>query len=1383
MILLNGHSLQPREVFRAETMPMTLEERNSTATITVGPDAPALVIGDWLKDDTEPGKGIVWRVKTVVDQMETKNRTITLEHLIQSLRDDVMFGDVTPATIVGSNASTCTARQALSYILGKQSIWKLGDVEENPVNPYSFSGENLFTAAETVTSSLDGAQWEYDFGSLPFTLHVRKLPAGFASEMRMSRNITTIRRQIDRTRMYTRIYPIGKNNLKLPSQYLSRNENLYGTISKIETDEAQDTAEKLTKWAQERLNRHCEPTVTVTVTGLDLSADTGEALDHIVVGRRCRVPLPEYGTTITEKVTRMAWTDKLKEPAKVTVTLANLVENVASIVRQMAASSARRSKTGAKQGEEDHAWFVDTTEHVGMVAEAVAGEGADKDWSLVSSIMVDGKGIHQRVTSAEGTIARHQTRIEQTEKSVGMVVEVRNGKELIKAAEICAAINDAGESEAHIDAKHVYIGNENSETVINGKLDVKNLDTEIGNLDVVHVKSIQEKSPGANLSLTTVTAQTNLYVGTGQDSVELIGAGIRDAITNLQITQSGNTYTLQKKTINSHASWTDVGNFSRATTLSGAWSGDNTGDTATYTVGASPQGVSISSSVQLKLNKNAAWVNDPNGTIRARLDNPYGTCTLSGAWSGDNQGDEAIYTVTAASPHTASNSSKAKLNINQNAAWITDPDGTIRARLGNAYGTCTLSGAWSGDNQGDEATYTVTAASPHSATNSSKAKLHINASAAWITDPDGTIRARLGNSYGTCTLSGAWSGDNTGDEATYTVTAASPHSATNSSKAKLHINQNAAWITDPGGTIRARLGNSYGTCTLGGAWSGDNTGDEATYTVTAASPHSATNSSTLKLKINQYAAWVQDPDGTIRARVENPVDPTAAYNEGTQDGWDLARGEVVPATEQTTSAAFSIGIPAANYGGSSTYDFTLDLDKDYAYVKNALNHVVAQKANVSVSLSGAWSGDNTGDEATYTVTESPHGNTNASKAKLHINASAAWITDPDGTIRARLGNSYGTCTLSGAWSGDNTGDEATYTVTAASPHSATNSSKAKLHINKAAAWITDPDGTIRARVSNPADEDTAHTNGMHDGWDLARGYVDPPGESTASDSFVIGVPASNYNTASSYTFTLGVDDTYVYARNAANQVVARKANPAYTNGYQSAQALALPAWSWDGTDNWIGTNIGNQKYKISLSVFNNTVGVANADGYQISGSPAIEVSPAFVYDVENRQTKIHCTVGDDSTGLNNDWIYWLQWRSSDRKVIMCDSNGQINGSAECSVPEATVAMMIIENKNSTPSYTPYTMIDGMNNIDPGMRGIISVDGKYYAIQTKSAGTINRYKFGPYASPAAMKRAMGISDLPPLMFDSEILEAGRYYAISVTDGNSTKRYYFRTPSAS
>lgn len=427
MIILSKGSLTQTGRFAPETMALNLSERGSTATITFGIGEANLAIGDWLQDDTEPGEGIVWRVKTIDTQYNTHTVTVQLEDMVNSLNDQLLNGEIKPSDIAGGSATTCTARQAVEYILARQSVWTLDDFDYDSVsNPYNFNGDALKAALDTVSSSLEDPVWSYDFTSYPFKISITHLSDDIDSEMRMDRNISTLKVSIDRTRMYTRFYPIGKNNLRLDAPgYAEKNVGTYGLIEKTETDETKDTKAKLAAWAQECLDKHAEPLVTATVAGLDLSARTGISLDSFTIGKKCRMPLPEFYTTITEKVTKLSWRDKLAEPENVTVTMANQKEDIASIINRINSNGGKSGRAKAKDGEEDHAWIVDTTDHVSLIAEAVAGKDGEgnPDWSRVAELTVDGNGIDARVTETEGGLVTLSSAIVETSTQIFITVE------------------------------------------------------------------------------------------------------------------------------------------------------------------------------------------------------------------------------------------------------------------------------------------------------------------------------------------------------------------------------------------------------------------------------------------------------------------------------------------------------------------------------------------------------------------------------------------------------------------------------------------------------------------------------------------------------------------------------------------------------------------------------------------------------------------------------------------------------------------------------------------------------------------------------------------------------------------------------------------------
>lgn len=400
MILLNGRSLTEAQAVPVVNMNLQLKERDSTATIT--PESmEGIGIGSWMKDDREPGAGIVWRVRSIQQAYATKTPTAQLEHVISTLKDRILFGEVTPATITGvAGATTCTARQAVTYILSKQDDWTLGTFDYDEVsNAYKFDGDTLFDALETVTASLEDAQWTFNTGVYPFVLNIIHHSADVDSELRAGRNLKTISRTVDKSGMYTRFYPIGKDDLHLSGEYVERNVDLYGVISKTETDQSMDTEAELTAWANERLRDHAQPVVTITAEGLELSRETGEALDGLTIGRVCRVPLPEFNTTIQERIVEISYPDKINQPEVVRITLANSRQDVTRIISDALKKSGRSGRGSARKDKEDHAWFEDTNDHVSMTAIGIIGVDAEgkPNWTRLSQFIADGEGLHAKV--------------------------------------------------------------------------------------------------------------------------------------------------------------------------------------------------------------------------------------------------------------------------------------------------------------------------------------------------------------------------------------------------------------------------------------------------------------------------------------------------------------------------------------------------------------------------------------------------------------------------------------------------------------------------------------------------------------------------------------------------------------------------------------------------------------------------------------------------------------------------------------------------------------------------------------------------------------------------------------------------------------------------
>lgn len=570
---MQGGALTATGEILPESMSLSLGERDSSASVTEAADAPDRAVGAWVRDP----EGRVWRIRSVELNPVTRTRTIQLETILKTLEDRIIPAEKGPADM-GGNANGCSCRQAFGFILGYQSDWKLGAVEYTENQPYQFNGDTLMSAMESVTETLDGAVWDVSMAAYPFTINIRKAATEPSCEMRISRNIQSLRRTIDRSRMYTVFYPIGKDDLRIGA--VRKNDGTYGVKEHTETDAELDTEAKLRSWAKRKLRRHAMPAVSVSISGLDLSRATGEPMDRLRIGTVCRVPLPEYGTTISERITKISYSDVIREPERCTVTLANELadtrsfKGIAEAVSAAAASAARGGRSRAKKDGEDHAWLMDDKDKIGLIAEAVGGPGASKDWSRVSSIVVDGKGIHQKVLETNGELSQAWSSIEANEKAINLEVKNRtkgegelSGRIDVEAGRIDQVVEAVGE-DGTVTAASIVMAINNDTSLIRLTADHIAMD---GTTSLAQVMTVS--SGGVLFRSGAVTAMHGIIFAGASRSYQLDGYVIPNMVSWVEKRNGGKTLHLER------FNGTSV-DFSRATKLSGAFSGNRVTVTA-----------------------------------------------------------------------------------------------------------------------------------------------------------------------------------------------------------------------------------------------------------------------------------------------------------------------------------------------------------------------------------------------------------------------------------------------------------------------------------------------------------------------------------------------------------------------------------------------------------------------------------------------------------------------------------------------------------------------------------------------------------------------------------------------------------------------------------
>jgi phage minor structural protein len=442
--------------------------------------------------------------------------------------------------------------------------------------------------------------------------------------------------------------PAGQTYLELPSakaEYGRNGRNRFGYYQNTDITDPEILLQKT--W--EALQNSATPTISIEGTVADLYR-LGYADEPIRLHDIALVEVLPAGFKKQIQIIRM--TVNLLDPSDTVVTIGAYIPNIIYIERdtyQQATGSAGgggKNKSGETAWQEFRTTINSHADRTGMEIRAVQNDiehqeeeiaiqtgridvaynritaevidRRDADNVLAGRIVVQADRITQEVTRATGAettlggritveadritqeVAERTSadntlsgRITVNSNKVAIVVEEKDGQNVVKSASIITAINADSDATIHLNADKIYIGNQTSTTVIAGKCELSDVTANYiaGRIATLSV-----------LNLAALHASGNIYTSNGYVMAPYMYLGesgnaknMSTAIRVLQIVADGNNYKLQKQDFDD-SDWVDVGTFSRATTLSGAWSGNK------YTVTASPQGNTLSNTISVQFN-------------------------------------------------------------------------------------------------------------------------------------------------------------------------------------------------------------------------------------------------------------------------------------------------------------------------------------------------------------------------------------------------------------------------------------------------------------------------------------------------------------------------------------------------------------------------------------------------------------------------------------------------------------------------------------------------------------------------------------------------------------------------------------------------------------
>ena len=270
-------------------------------------------------------------------------KTYSIEHVIATLLDDVLFGY---HEIGGPDMPTA---QVIRYILAQQTTprWVLGVCEYSDQYAYKFENTSLLSALLSLGNVLtDEYTWIFDTSASPWTVSLKHADAAPGCGIHYRRNMIEVEKEMDASTLVTRLYMLGYgegvNQLTIRDinggvPYIDADtKNVWGVKSSVYADTRIEDAATLKARGVALLNRLKNPYISYTASAVDLTRLTGQEWDKHMPGKLVRVLDGEHGIDFDARIVSIAKSDVRGRPGEIDITIANAPRDAADSINTLA---------------------------------------------------------------------------------------------------------------------------------------------------------------------------------------------------------------------------------------------------------------------------------------------------------------------------------------------------------------------------------------------------------------------------------------------------------------------------------------------------------------------------------------------------------------------------------------------------------------------------------------------------------------------------------------------------------------------------------------------------------------------------------------------------------------------------------------------------------------------------------------------------------------------------------------------------------------------------------------------------------------------------------------------------------------------------------------
>lgn len=419
----------------------------SSANMELLPEDAVSVL-DWVQIETPDGVTEYYRVQNVSTDTVTGNQTAYMEQGACTLGDVLITADL---------QTKDTVSNLMSAVLAYQSRWTLGTVQATDTIYVDIGDYSVMDGLTTIMQSIPDYQLVFAQDS-PTNWHVDVLlrPTDAVCEGRLSRNLKTCDVSYNASSICTRVYADGLTGGKMDSANIAT----YGIYEESQTLGDGLTAAQKEAIVAAYLRNHDHPSISISISALELSQVTGLTIDRFLVGTVCRIAIPWLNITADEVIVTKSYSDLYGNPENVSISLANATPDLALTVAAIAKSGAGTAKTVKKGNQRFNTKFEQTDRYIHLIATDTEYDEMEQGHvTAYSQITVNANAIQLETTRALGAEGNLSGRIDVQAGKIALLVESPDGSPAY--IKLDAIVNDLNTStrwsQVHIKADKILV--------------------------------------------------------------------------------------------------------------------------------------------------------------------------------------------------------------------------------------------------------------------------------------------------------------------------------------------------------------------------------------------------------------------------------------------------------------------------------------------------------------------------------------------------------------------------------------------------------------------------------------------------------------------------------------------------------------------------------------------------------------------------------------------------------------------------------------------------------------------------------------------------------------------------------------------------------------